>query len=337
MCGAAALVTEVTNEDLLNMIVGRALGSTFPPKATRTPEGTSISPSSRLSGPKFKDVSFDVSPGQILGVAGVAGNGQSELMRALAGLQPSDGTVSLGGRSLTHHDLLREAAFMPSDRLVEGLAGGLTVRENASMAALEKFSSFGIVNRNREVAQVGKTFRSLAVKTASIEAPVTSLSGGNQQKVVLARALLAEPSLIVADEPTQGVDVGARAEIYRILREITISGTPVVVNSSDAAELEGLCDKVIVLSRGRVVETLTGGDVVEAGIVAAAVSAEHHADAGRASPTPRARRGRGGLATLPPDGQRARRSAGDRHGSPGALRFQSERRIFFRRSTSTTS
>ncbi len=144
---------------------------------------------------------------------------------------------------------------------------------------MEEFASFGIIRRNREVNQVTDAFKSLAVKAASLEAPVRSLSGGNQQKVVMARALLAEPGLIVADEPTQGVDVGARAEIYRILREITNSGTPVVVNSSDAAELEGLCDKVIVLSRGQVVETLTGKDVVEAGIVTAAVSAQHHLDA----------------------------------------------------------
>src|SRR6201999_2470146 len=158
------------------------------------------------------------------------------------------------------------------------LAAGLTIRENASMAALEKFGSFGIVSRKKEVEQVTNTFKSLAVKATSIEAEVTSLSGGNQQKVVLSRALLAEPSLIVADEPTQGVDVGARAEIYRILREISNSGTPVVVNSSDPSELEGLCDKVIVLSRGRVVETLSGANVVEAGIVSAAVSAQHLAD-----------------------------------------------------------
>ena len=133
---------------------------------------------------------------------------------------------------------------------------------------------------------VTDTFRALAVKAASIEAGVTSLSGGNQQKVVLSRALLAEPRLIVADEPTQGVDVGARAEIYRILRDITTSGTPVVVNSSDAAELEGLCDKVIVLSRGRVVETLAGTDVVEANIVSAAVGAEHHVDAEQGGSSP---------------------------------------------------
>ncbi len=147
---------------------------------------------------------------------------------------------------------------MPSDRHTEGLAAGLTVRENASFAALDKFSTFGIMSKKKELKQVGATFSSLAVKTPSIEAPILSLSGGNQQKVVMSRALLSEPSLIVADEPTQGVDVGARAEIYRILREVSSSGTPVIVNSSDAAELEGLCDKVIVLSRGRVVATLTG-------------------------------------------------------------------------------
>jgi len=273
----AALVDEVTDEKLLSMIVGRALGSTFPPKAKGVAGEVNFSVQA-IGGQKFKDVNFDVSLGQIIGVAGVAGNGQSELMRALAGLQPCDGAVYLRGRPLTHHDLLREAAFMPSDRHAEGLAGRLSVRENASLAALEKFGSFGFLSRKRELEQVLQAFSSLAVKAPSIEAPVTSLSGGNQQKVVMARALLAEPSLIVADEPTQGVDVGARAEIYRILREISSSGTPVIVNSSDAAELEGLCDKVVVISRGRVVETLTGSDVVEANIVAAAVNAETHVD-----------------------------------------------------------
>ena len=218
-----ALVTDVTDQNLLSMIVGRALGSTFPPKADGVSKEVNLSVQA-LSGGKFKDVSFDVSRGQIIGVAGVAGNGQPELMRALAGLQPSHGEVRLGGRTLRRHELLREAAFMPSDRLTEGLASGLTIRENASMSALEKFGSVGIVRRKSEVEHVTNTFKSLAVKAATIEARVTSLSGGNQQKVVLSRALLAEPRLIVADEPTQGVDVGARAEIYRILREITEFG-----------------------------------------------------------------------------------------------------------------
>ena len=270
-----ARVDEISDADLLSLIVGRTLGSAFPPKSRMDATTVNFSVNA-LSGKKFKDVTFDVARGQILGVAGVAGNGQAELMRALAGLLRSKGSVTLDGRSLDHEALVHEAAFMPSDRHSEGLAGSLTVRENATFAALEKFARFGVLSRSAEVQQVSHTFRSLAVKTAGIEAPILSLSGGNQQKVVMARALLSEPGVIVADEPTQGVDVGARAEIYRILREVSSAGTPVIVNSSDAAELEGLCDKVIVLSRGRVVATLVGDDVNEARIVAAAVGAATH-------------------------------------------------------------
>ena len=272
------LVNEIGDAELLGMIVGRTLGSAFPPK----PNPISIEPIisvESLNGRGFEEITFDAAQGQIVGVAGVEGNGQSELMRALAGLQPSEGTITLQGRTLKTKDLLRESAFIPSDRHTEGLAAGLTVRENASFAALDKFSSFGIMSKKKELEQVGATFSSLAVKAPSMEAPILSLSGGNQQKVVMSRALLSDPRLIVADEPTQGVDVGARAEIYRILREVSSSGTPVIVNSSDATELEGLCDKVIVLSRGRAVTTLTGADVSEARIVAAAVNANTHVGA----------------------------------------------------------
>lgn len=270
-----SLVSEISNSDLLAMIVGRQLGSTFPPKSQLKSADITFSATS-LSGRGFRDISFDAALGQIIGVAGVAGNGQSELMKALAGLEPSQGAIQLRGKIINYRELQREAAFMPSDRHNEGLAAGLTVRENAAFAALEKFSANGVMLRQREFEQVGATFQSLAVKAPGMEAPILSLSGGNQQKVVMSRALLSDPSVIVADEPTQGVDVGARAEIYRILREVSSAGTPVIVNSSDAAELEGLCDKVIVMSRGRVVETLVGEDISEARIIAAAVHATTH-------------------------------------------------------------
>ena len=272
----SGLVEEIGDAELLALIVGRTLGSTFPPKWQDTSRDVNFSVASQ-SGKGFEDVSFDVSRGEIVGVAGVAGNGQSELMRALAGLQASHGAIKLNGRLLSHRELLQKIAFIPSDRHTEGLAAGLTVRENASFAALGRFARFDIVSRRKELEHVTAVFNSLAVKAPGIEAPILSLSGGNQQKVVMSRALLSEPDVIVADEPTQGVDVGARAEIYRILREVSSSGTPVIVNSSDAAELEGLCDKVIVMSRGRVIETLTGADVSEARIVAAAVGASTHA------------------------------------------------------------
>src|SRR3984885_5585540 len=265
-------VDAIGDSELLGMIVGRTLGSAFPPKVDVSAQQQIFSVKS-LNGKGFHDISFEVARGQIIGIAGVEGNGQSQLMRALAGLQPAEGVVSLQGRSLKTKELVQEAAFMPSDRHTEGLAASLTVRENASFAALDRFSAFGIMSRSKELERVRTTFSSLAVKAPSIEAPILSLSGGNQQKVVMSRALLSQPGLIVADEPTQGVDVGARFEIYRLLREVSRSGTPVIVNSSDAAELEGLCDTVIVLSRGRAVATLTGADVSEERIVAAAVSA----------------------------------------------------------------
>jgi ribose transport system ATP-binding protein len=288
----SGLVDEVGNAELLDMIVGRTLGSAFPPKSDGGGKAAIFSVKS-LNGVGFRDISFEVSQGQIIGVAGVEGNGQSQLMRALAGLLPSEGSINLQGRRLKTKDLLQQAAFIPSDRHTEALAAGLTVRENASFAALDRFSTFGIMRKRKELDQVGATFSSLAVKAASIEAPILSLSGGNQQKVVMSRALLSKPGLIVADEPTQGVDVGARSEIYRILREVSSSGTPIIVNSSDAAELEGLCDKVIVLSRGRTVATLTGGDVSEARIVAAAVGATAHVPIGNLQQ--RARSAAGGL------------------------------------------
>src|ERR1700733_7704424 len=165
-----ALVAEIRDAEILSLIVGRTLGSAFPPKSRNQSKDVNFAVES-LSGRKFTDVSFEVSRGQIIGVAGVAGNGQSELMRALAGLQKSKGAIRLNGRLLDHTGLLREAAFMPSDRHTEGLAGSLTVRENATFAALDKFAACGLLSRKKEVEQVKTAFKSLAVKASSIEAP----------------------------------------------------------------------------------------------------------------------------------------------------------------------
>jgi ribose transport system ATP-binding protein len=271
----AALVSEISDAELVSMIVGRTLAAAFPPKAPGNSGEVALAVVG-LSCEGVDDVSFQVPKGQIIGVAGVAGNGQAALMRALAGLDVSRGSIELRGRRLGHAELLEAAAFMPSDRHREGVASGLTVRENATFSTLEKFAIGGIMSRRREHEKVSAIFAELAVKAPSMEAPILSLSGGNQQKVVMSRAMLSDPGLVIADEPTQGVDVGARFEIYRILRDLCEAGTPVVVNSSDAVELEGLCDKVIVMSRGHVVAMLEGKDVTEEKIVAAAVNADTH-------------------------------------------------------------
>lgn len=271
-----AVVSEVTDDELLAMIVGRQLEYTFPAKHLGGAEVQPVLTVEGLSGDRFSGVSFTARRGEIIGVAGVVGNGQSDLLRALAGLDGHTGAVVVDGSRLGHRQLLRSSAYLPADRHHEGLMMSLSVRENAALSALDRLGPSRFVSRRREVELVGAEVAGLAVKTASLESPVTSLSGGNQQKVVLARSLLSKPAILLADEPTQGVDVGARAEIYRILREVSDSGVPVIVASSDAKELEGLCDRVIVLSRGHVVASLAGAEVTEERMVRAAVESTTH-------------------------------------------------------------
>jgi ribose transport system ATP-binding protein len=267
-----ATVADTSDDDLLALIVGRRLDSTFPDKHIANAGAGDNFVLDELSGPGFASVSASATRGEIIGIAGVVGNGQTELLRALAGQEPFTGTVTVEGKALGQTELLHRSAYMPADRHAEGLMMSLTVRENAALSALKKFRSGVFLSRRREVADVRESLRSLSVKAPSMDATVSALSGGNQQKVVISRALLSDPPLLVADEPTQGVDVGARAEIYSILRSASTRGVPVVVASSDAKELEGLCDQVLVMSRGHVVETLRGDDVTEQRIVAAAVT-----------------------------------------------------------------
>jgi ribose transport system ATP-binding protein len=269
-------VRDISDADLLALIIGRTLATTFPAKHVPEPGETPVLRVEGLSGNGFGNISFTAGPGEIVGVAGVAGIGPPAVRRAGAGGYPATGSVNIAGRGLSRRGLLESAAYMPADRLTEGLMVQLNVRENAALTALDRLKVGPFVSRRREVVAVERELSELAVKAPSLEAPVSSLSGGNQQKVVMARAMLSEPAILVADEPTQGVDVGARAEIYRILREVAARGVPVVVASSDALELEGLCDRVIVMSRGQAVATLEGDAVSEERIVHAAISATMH-------------------------------------------------------------
>ena len=269
-------VADITDDELLALIVGRQLDSTFPPKLATLTDSAPALAVAGLTGHGFSDVAFTAGRGEIVGVAGVVGNGQSALLRALAGLEPFSGTVQIADREHSTKDLRRFSAYMPADRHREGLMMDLTVRENAAVSALTRFKRGVLLSRTAENENVGRELTALSVKTPSAETTVSALSGGNQQKVVLARALLSQPAILVADEPTQGVDVGARAEIYKILRDVSEGGVPVVVASSDAKELEGLCDRVIVMSRGAVVETLTGDDITEERLIQAAVRATGH-------------------------------------------------------------
>jgi ribose transport system ATP-binding protein len=269
-------VPDISDEDLLALIIGRTLEATFPTKPTVAQDEEPLLRVEALSGHGFENLSFSARKGEIVGIAGVVGNGQTALLRALAGRASTSGSVNVAGEEFSRRARLKNAAYMPADRLTEGLMKDLNVRENSAMSALDALTVGPFVSPRREVFAVERQLSELAVRAPSLEAAVSALSGGNQQKVVVARSMLAQPTILVADEPTQGVDVGARAEIYRILREVSAGGVPVVVASSDALELEGLCDRVIVMSRGHAVATLEGDEVNEERIVHAAISATTH-------------------------------------------------------------
>lgn len=272
-------VSDFTSDQIVELIVGRSLETTFPEKPAASSEAPLLSVSG-ASGARFHDVSLTVRPGQIVGLAGVEGNGQREFMRALSGKGMVEGTVTVAGtpvRLRSHRSATRAGiAFLPGDRLGEAMFGKMSVRENVVAPSLDTVMPGGIANRSREYALSQKAIAGLAVKTPTLETPVTSLSGGSQQKVLLARSRLGDPRVLIVEDPTQGVDAGARVEIYAFLRQMASSGVAVVVLSTDAVELEGLCDQVLVFSRGRVQAVLDGNDVTERSITGAAVMSTGH-------------------------------------------------------------
>lgn len=270
-------ITEMSDEEMLRLIVGRTVTNVFPAKGSGLLPGNNALVVRNLSGGAFHDISITARGGEIVGIAGITGNGQTEFLRSLAGLVAASGEVTVGGTSLRlgRPEAARKTGivFLSSDRQKEGLFMSLSVRENAAFSALQRFAKLGIVQRRVEQHDVEEQGVRLAVRAPSIEVNVASLSGGNQQKVILARALLAKASVVLAEEPTAGVDVGARVEIYHILRDVADRGTLVVIVSSDTLELEGLCDRVIVMSRGHFVRELAGSDVTEENIGRAIITA----------------------------------------------------------------
>lgn len=272
-------IAEMSDEEMLKLIVGRTVTNVFPAKGAGPSPGKDTLVVRGLSGTAFHDISITAHSGEIVGLAGISGNGQTEFLRSLAGMLPASGEVLIGGRSLrlSHPKAAYKAGivFLSSDRQSEGLFTSLSVRENAAFSALPRFAKMGIMQRRVEQREVWEQGVELAVRAPSIEANVSRLSGGNQQKIILARALLAKAAVVLAEEPTAGVDVGARSEIYRILRNMANDGTPLVIVSSDMQELSGLCDRVFVVSRGHLVRELAGGDVTEQNIGHAIVTATY--------------------------------------------------------------
>ena len=268
----------VTEDDVLQLIVGREVEHVFPAKQGSTTFGKTIFEVTDLNSARFSGVNLTAKSGEIIGLAGVEGNGQREFLRAVVGLHSYQGEIRVSGEKVEIHSPAAAAknglVHLPGDRHVEGAFLPLTVRENISTLVLKRFSRAGVIKRDKEAALAQQSVDELRVRTPSVETPVASLSGGNQQKVLFARSLAADPKVLIADEPTRGVDVGARAEIYRLLRSYAEAGHVVIVLSTDAIELAGLCDRVLVFSRGSVVRQLNGDELSEREITGAAITAD---------------------------------------------------------------
>jgi ribose transport system ATP-binding protein len=262
--------------ELVDLIVGRPFEAAFPPPAEDVAEPREVLVVDGLQGQSFGPVSFTLESGEIVGIAGAEGNGQPQLFDCLAGRQPPKaGRVVCGGKELTLIST-REAVgagvvLLPGDRTHEALMPVLGVKVNATVQSLRRFSVFGFLRRRAERHAVSDLVTKLEIRTPSLTQPVEFLSGGNQQKVSVSRTFLKEPAVILAYEPTQGVDVGSRFDIYQALRTRTDAGAALLIKSSDPLELTGLCDRVLIMSRGQIIEEIPGDELTELRIVEAVV------------------------------------------------------------------
>jgi ribose transport system ATP-binding protein len=266
-----------SEDSLIQGMLGRPLGAAFPEKPALPPEAPVALSVRKLRAPGVAGVSLEVREGEIVGVAGLVGAGRSELARAIFGVdRRSEGIVELAGGAAQSGgpagSLRHGLAMIPESRKEQGLLFGRSVVENVSLSSLRAYSRVGVVQRKAERAACRQILDSWALKTENYGAPVGSLSGGNQQKVLFARMLMCSPRVLIADEPTRGVDVGAKRTIYDLLVALAEQGLGVLLISSEIEEILGLAHRVLVMRRGRLVAELSGEEITESAVLAAAFS-----------------------------------------------------------------
>jgi ribose transport system ATP-binding protein len=276
-----------TESELVELIVGRPIESAFPPRSPAITEPREVLVVDGLQGQAFGPLSFTLTSGEVVGIAGAEGNGQPQLFECLAGrVPPKAGRVVCDGDELalisTHGAVVSGIMNLPGDRKREALMPVLGVKANTTVQSLRLFRFMGLfLKRRAERKAVADLVERLEIRTPSLDQPVEFLSGGNQQKVSVARTFLRQPQVILAYEPTQGVDVGSRFDIYKALRARTDAGAALLVKSSDPIELSGLCDRVLVMSRGTVIEEIPGDELGETRITEAIVRGPGLSKAGR--------------------------------------------------------
>ncbi len=264
----------ITAAEMIRLMVGREVTNVFPKTPSRIGE-----PVLRVvglgDGYNFRDVGFDVRAGEILGLTGLVGAGRTELAKAIFGLAGlAAGRIEINGRPVTIRspaDAVKAGiAYVPEDRKEDGIIPSMNVRENISLPVLRRLSRFGRVSLGADRALAAKYAGDLSIVPPDPERRIDLLSGGNQQKAVISRWLSANPSVLILDEPTRGVDVGAKAEIHRIIGELVAGGMAVVMISSELPEVLGVCDRVVVMRDGHASAPVARDDLSEEGIMALA-------------------------------------------------------------------
>jgi rhamnose transport system ATP-binding protein len=270
------LLPQVDRTELIRMMVGRELAAVFP-KAKVEP-GAAVLEIRRLGcrRARVRNVSLSVRAGEILGLAGLVGAGRTELARVLFGLMPADeGEIRLRGEPVTirhpGHAVELGLAYVPEDRRRHGVILDLPVAANATLAILRKIASRGWLRFRREQAIATDFINRLGIKTASPAAPVSQLSGGNQQKVALARWLATHPAVLILDEPTQGIDVGAKAEIHRLMSALAAQGLAILMISSELPEILGMSDRIAVMHAGTIAGILERSEATQENILSLAL------------------------------------------------------------------
>ncbi len=267
--------TATTPREITHLMVGREIENTHL-SANRTP-GETILEVRSLSLPRYgharkwrlENISLELKRGEVLGIAGLMGAGRTELLECLFGASsvPPQGEILLKGKPVhfTHPSQAVDAgiAMVTEDRKRVGIFSQMTVRENITLCTLAESTSLGVINSSREQAAAADTIAQLGVKTASTETMITTLSGGNQQKCIIGRWLKTAPDVLLLDDPTRGVDVGAKAELYRVIDKLSRDGLGVIVTSSELPELITLCDRILVLCEGRLTGELQRGEFTE--------------------------------------------------------------------------
>jgi rhamnose transport system ATP-binding protein len=275
---STAPAAEQTEESLIHAMLGRSLTAAFPPKRMAPDEAPAVLTVRDLHAPRVEGVSLTVRAGEIVALAGLVGAGRTELARAIFGAErPTAGSVELaGGDALSGGPRARlraGVAMIPESRKEDGLLLGRSVTENVSLASLGSVSRYGFVRRGAERRRTREALERWTVRADGPGAPVSSLSGGNQQKLLFARMLLCGPRVLVADEPTRGVDVGAKRAIYDLLASLADEGLGVLLISSELEEVLGLAHRVLVMRGGCIVDELAGEQMTESAVLGAAFAA----------------------------------------------------------------